>query len=80
MNTPLRQDRSDPPVALHERAMEDLRFIRQTMERAGSFTAVPGWGGVGIGVVGLAAALLGHGRRRPHAGSQCGWALPYSPP
>jgi hypothetical protein len=59
MNTPLRQDRSDPPVALHERAMEDLRFIRQTMERTGSFTAVPGWGGVGIGVVGLTAALLG---------------------
>jgi hypothetical protein len=65
MNTPLRQDRSDPPVALHERAMDDLRFIRRTMERAGSFTAVPGWGGVGIGVVGLAAALLGSVQATP---------------
>jgi hypothetical protein len=58
MSMPLRQDRTDPPIALHERAMEDLRFIRQTMERAGSFTAVPGWGGVAIGLTGVAAALL----------------------
>jgi hypothetical protein len=28
------------------------------MERAGPFTAVPGWGGVGIGIVGLTAAAV----------------------
>lgn len=58
MNPSLRQNRTEPPPALHDRAMEDLRFIRQTMERAGSFTAVPGRGGIAIGVLALAAALL----------------------
>lgn len=51
--------RSQNAVSIHDRAQDDLRFIRRAMERSGTFTAVPGLGGAGMGVVGITAALIG---------------------
>ena len=45
-------------ISINERAIENLKYIRETMERAGSFTAVPGWGGILMGVSALLMAVL----------------------
>jgi len=52
---------------MHDHAAENLRFIRSAMERAGSFTAIPGWGGVIMGATALVAAALAG---RPRSSNQ----------
>src|ERR1700691_6022115 len=64
---PAKPARSPSPVLvpLEDRAADNLRFIRETMERAGSFTAVPGWGGAAIGFTALAAAAMASHPQKP---------------
>jgi hypothetical protein len=58
MNTPERSRPVPAPIPIDTRAREQLRYIRDTIERAGSFTAVPGWGGVVVGLTALGAAAV----------------------
>jgi hypothetical protein len=46
------------PVAMHAHAIDNLRYLRSTMERAGSFTALPGVGGIVLGCTALGVAAL----------------------
>lgn len=56
---------SDAPEAgsrvdLHVRALDHLSYIRQAMESSGSFTSVPGKGGIVMGLSALVAGFVAH--------------------
>ena len=63
---PIRPEPSEPH-GLHVEAMDNLRFIRNAMENAGSFTAVPGQGGILMGATALFAAFAAHLSKSPKA-------------
>ena len=45
-------------VPLHDRAMDNLRYIRETMERATPFTGISGRGEMAIGITALIASVI----------------------
>jgi hypothetical protein len=53
------------PIPIDARAADHLRYIRETMQQAAEFTAVPGWGGVAMGITAVAAAWLAHRQATP---------------
>jgi len=64
--SPLRSPRSQP-IPIDARAADHLRYIRETMASAAEFTAVPGWGGVAVGVTAIAAAFAASRQSSPKA-------------
>lgn len=58
----LRKDETqeDEPINIGDRALDNLAFIRETMERSASFTAIPGYGGALMGVTAIGAAIIAH--------------------
>ncbi len=66
----MRSPDSRPSATLADHAADQLAFIRDTMVRAGRFTAVSGAGTMITGVVGLTAALVA-----PRAESSASWLI-----
>lgn len=59
MNGPAAHTASQPD-ALSERALDHLAYIRSAIEASGSFTSVPGRGGMAMGLSAILAAILVH--------------------
>lgn len=57
-----KEDEHGGPVNLGDRAIDNLQYIREAMERSTSFTAVPGYGGILMGVTAVAAAFIANGQ------------------
>ena len=56
------EDTGSEPVQLGDRAIDNLKFIRETIASSTQFTAVPGYGGILMGVTAVAAAFIASGQ------------------
>jgi len=56
--SPLRKETEQPPVNIGDRAIDNVKYIRDMMERSASFTAVPGYGGMLMGTTAIVAAYI----------------------
>jgi hypothetical protein len=54
---PIRKETNEP-INIGDRALDNLKFIRETMERSAVFTSVPGYGGILMGATAIAAAYI----------------------
>lgn len=63
----------EPPTRLHLRAMDNLRFIRETMEGAAYFTDLSGLGTIAVGISALATAWIARGQS--FAGWLAAWLI-----
>ena len=63
-NQALRKENNEvsEPVNISDRAIDNLQFIRETMERSAIFTTVPGYGGVFMGLTAIVAAFIANGQ------------------
>ena len=51
---------TNEPVNIGDRAIDNLQFIRETMERSTVFTSVPGYGGILMGATAAVAAYIAY--------------------
>ena len=49
---------TNQPINIGDRAFDNLKFIRETMERSAVFTSVPGYGGILMGATAVVAAYF----------------------
>jgi hypothetical protein len=56
-----------PSAGIHDHAIENLQYIRETIERASAFTAVSGLGGIAMGLTAIAAAVIASRQNDPDA-------------
>src|SRR5436189_6411150 len=66
LRNPTAVPRSEP-IPVDARAADHLRYIRETMASAAEFTAVPGWGGLAMGITAMVAAFVASRQPTPRA-------------